>query len=115
MMYLIHAEGTNLYKIGQSQDPSRRLNELRNDSPVKLGIVGYPGLFPEDFWHWVFADKRQHGEWFELEEADLYLLAQMENTSVRIMQTTASVQTIFRFVAGALLHYANRSDSCGAQ
>lgn len=68
-VYLIHAEGTDRYKIGRSVNPVVRLEQLKGQSPYPLRII-------ECFWspdaiadeigiHKMFAEYRAHGEWFE--------------------------------------------------
>lgn len=68
-VYLIHAEGTNRYKIGRTIDISRRVAELTYQSPYPLEIISY---FKSDYpsedelaLHEKFADRRVHGEWFK--------------------------------------------------
>lgn len=68
-VYLIHAVGTDRYKIGRSVNPVARLEQLKGQAPYPLVIVN-------DFWtpdaiadekqlHKTFASNRVHGEWFE--------------------------------------------------
>jgi len=68
-VYLIHAVGTDRYKIGRSINPPVRLETLKKQSPYPLQIV-------ECFWspdaiadeigiHKIFAEYRAYGEWFE--------------------------------------------------
>jgi hypothetical protein len=60
-------------KIGTSGDVSRRLRTLQTASPrpltVRLVLPG--GVDLEKRFHDHFADKRRHGEWFELTEQDI--------------------------------------------
>lgn len=70
-VYVVHAEGTDRYKIGIASNLRRRLASLRAMSPVPLKLV----LFIErrnrrdcskherDL-HLRFAGSRLHGEWF---------------------------------------------------
>lgn len=69
-VYLIHAAGTNRYKIGRTVNPIVRLGQLQKQSPYPLRIV-------ESFWspdaiadekalHSEFFESRVLGEWFEL-------------------------------------------------
>ncbi|MEW5859541.1 MAG: GIY-YIG nuclease family protein [Cyanobacteriota bacterium] len=68
-VYLIHAIGTDRYKIGRSINPPVRLETLKKQSPYPLQIV-------ECFWtpdaiadeltiHKRWQHLRQYGEWFE--------------------------------------------------
>lgn len=69
-VYLLHALGTNRFKIGQSEDPVKRQNAINNLSspfPVKL-IACYPvpdSYREEQRLHHEFKSQRVHGEWFE--------------------------------------------------
>jgi hypothetical protein len=67
-VYLIHAVGTDRYKIGRSVNPPVRLETLKKQSPYPLQIV-------ECFWtpdaitdekklHIYFKSDRVYGEWF---------------------------------------------------
>lgn len=38
-IYLIHAEGTNLYKIGISNNPEKRLKSLQTANPYSLKLI----------------------------------------------------------------------------
>ncbi|WP_292808879.1 GIY-YIG nuclease family protein [Nostoc sp. JL23] len=71
-VYLIHAIGTDRYKIGRSVNPVTRLETLKKQSPYPLQIV-------ECFWtpdaiaderslHLFFKQFRAHGEWFGFHE-----------------------------------------------
>ena len=74
-VYLLHAQGTNRFKIGHSQDPIRRQNAINNASspfPIKL-ITCY--LSPdahneEQKLHREFKERRVYGEWFEFDSVD---------------------------------------------
>lgn len=72
-IYVIHAVGTNRYKIGRSTEPKTRLRQLsQKQSPYPLELI-------EKFWsidtitdeqglHRSLAGFRVHGEWFEFED-----------------------------------------------
>jgi len=71
-LYLIASDEVGLVKIGFSEDPKRRLNELQLVSAYKLRLhasfivpVGCGRVF-EDLLHRVFSHCRTHGEWFKL-------------------------------------------------
>lgn len=72
-VYLVHAVGTDRYKIGRSVNPVARLEQLKGQSPYPLQIL-------ECFWspdaaadekglHERFANNRVYGEWFEFEDS----------------------------------------------
>lgn len=71
-VYLIHAVGTNRYKIGRTVNPIARFTELKKQSPYPLQIV-------DSFWtpdavkdetnlHTKIRGCRVYGEWFENNE-----------------------------------------------
>lgn len=76
----LHGDG--LIKVGMSDDPYRRLNDLQSGSPVELRIVEvygfdtrYEAAILERSFHLAHADARRHGEWFDVDvdEADFWL------------------------------------------
>ncbi len=68
-VYLIHAQGTNRYKIGRSIDPVSRYKTLQTQSPYPLVILDcFPTLdaaTDEAYLHETLKEFRVHGEWFE--------------------------------------------------
>lgn len=67
-VYLIGSPGSPLVKIGWTDNPERRLRHLQTGSPVPLKLLALfeGGHIVEAELHRRFADKRQHGEWFDL-------------------------------------------------
>ncbi|MFH8483578.1 GIY-YIG nuclease family protein [Streptomyces sp. NPDC018055] len=69
-IYLIGTPGISTVKIGRTVNLSARLAKIQNMCPVPLQILfsapGGPAC--EAALHAAFADKRSHGEWFDLEE-----------------------------------------------
>lgn len=66
--YIVWATGTNLYKIGFSNDVDRRIGSLKSGSPHPLEVIlTVPGTHVEKILHGIFADYRKHGEWFEFD------------------------------------------------
>ncbi|GAG91470.1 unnamed protein product, partial [marine sediment metagenome] len=59
------------YKIGQSHNPERRLQDLRAASPHKLHLIGYINSNIEGRLHKKFCGKRVRGEWFILDPDDI--------------------------------------------
>lgn len=59
--------GGDFIKIGWSQDPDRRRNDLSTGSPFKLEVIGkVPGSGEdEQSFHRAFSHLRTNGEWFE--------------------------------------------------
>lgn len=68
--YLIHADGTKRYKVGQTFDPQRRIVELNCGSPFTLRLLtAIPwGVLSEEEFHSRYADRRVKGEWFEFKK-----------------------------------------------
>lgn len=78
-IYVIAETGTALVKIGMTDDPKARLNQLQTANPRKL----YHRLLwsfgdrktasdVEAFLHEVFATTRREGEWFEICDGDVF-------------------------------------------
>ncbi len=69
-VYLIHAEGTDRYKIGRSVNPVARHQTLQKQSPYPLKIVDsfwtMDTVHDEAYIHERCKDNRKYGEWFEL-------------------------------------------------
>jgi len=74
-LYLLHATGTDRYKIGITRQLTSRIRAIASQSPYPIQFVAhYPSgdiWSDEQFWHKHFADRRVHGEWFELGEQDV--------------------------------------------
>ena len=75
MLYVIEAEGTNLFKIGKADDPFVRFQQLTTMSPVPLHLLHIiqsdTSIKAEGYLHRKYADRRAHGEWFQLTQEDL--------------------------------------------
>ncbi|MFJ8855661.1 GIY-YIG nuclease family protein [Streptomyces sp. NPDC102437] len=67
-VYLIGSAASTLVKIGWSDNPERRLRDLQTGSPLPLQLLAVfeGGAVVEAKLHRRFADKRRHGEWFDL-------------------------------------------------
>ncbi|MFJ1562502.1 GIY-YIG nuclease family protein [Streptomyces mirabilis] len=67
-VYLNGSPDSPLVKIGWSDDPERRLRGFQTGSPVPLQLLAVfeGGHYVEAELHRRFADKRVHGEWFDL-------------------------------------------------
>lgn len=72
-IYLIHAQGTDRYKIGlTTRHPEARLSELNSSqSPYPLELIDWfetdNVTDDEGYLHEKFASYRVHGEWFQLD------------------------------------------------
>ena len=73
-VYLIKG-GDGTYKIGIARDPKNRLQRLQTSASVKLELVATMPTQAmhrtESALHAQYADKRKHGEWFALTDADV--------------------------------------------
>lgn len=70
-VYLIHALGTNRYKIGRSVNPIVRFETLKKQSPYPLQIIDCfwtpDSIEDEKRLHQYFKSDRVFGEWFVFE------------------------------------------------
>lgn len=75
MVYFIKQQNTDLYKIGHSADPVKRLTQLQTGSPEKLLIVKtYPGGEElETHFHEKFLHLHVRGGWFKDESDEIRL------------------------------------------
>ncbi|WP_414624021.1 GIY-YIG nuclease family protein [Calothrix sp. CCY 0018] len=79
-IYLIHAVGTNRYKIGKTiRDVEIRYKELNSkQSPYPLKCMGYIETHNlrevEKILHDTFKDSRVHGEWFCFDKKDIRMV-----------------------------------------
>ena len=74
-VYLIHAIGTNRYKIGRTQDVAKRFKTLKQQAPFPLELIHSLKVLDaagfERKLHLKYAAKRKHDEWFELTAAQV--------------------------------------------
>ena len=70
-VYVIHAEGTDLHKIGVAVCAKKRLQTLQKGFPYRLDLVAVVDVPPGEIFqyerhlHRLMADCRVEGEWFE--------------------------------------------------
>lgn len=73
-IYLIR-NSANLYKIGFSKEPEKRLAQLQTSHAERLDMIGcrydHRASFLEKGLHKCYADKHVRGEWFALAETDI--------------------------------------------
>lgn len=80
--YLYVFQCGQLFKIGQSENPRRRVRQLRGATPFpvvvihKLRTIFYREIERE--LHAMFASKRTRGEWFSLNADDLDLIKRVD-------------------------------------
>lgn len=68
-VYLIHATGSDYYKIGLSNNPEKRLATLRHTNPFGITDLKLVRTIKSNRWvecqlHWRYDKQRQKGEWF---------------------------------------------------
>lgn len=73
IVYLVHASGTNLYKIGMTiNNVQKRVSELQTGSPHELKCIAAlqsdEAHVMESRLHHRFKNYRVRGEWFEFDE-----------------------------------------------
>jgi hypothetical protein len=72
-VYIIRAGP--LHKIGKSKDVSRRIKELQRSNPYQIDLIMHIKTKQmsdmEAYLHEMCANKRDNGEWFELNEYDI--------------------------------------------
>ena len=80
MSYIYLIKSSFGYKIGKANDPFSRFSMIQTSNPEKLEIVH---LFPveekyaheiEKKYHKIFKDKRIIGEWFKLDDTDIFIM-----------------------------------------
>lgn len=74
-VYFIKNHSDNLIKIGKTRDLKLRLSQLKYQFGDQLELVhsiqSDKAIQMEKDVHEKFADKRKHGEWFDLSEIDI--------------------------------------------
>lgn len=116
-VYLMYDPFTNLYKIGRSDDPEQRLNQLRN--PANFGTIPAAPteyvlieawLVPdtmEALFHRRFADYRVRGEWFDMSS----FIESLGASSISVADATPEIISSFlsRTLKTCQRFYAERS------
>ena len=75
--YLIRAN--NLFKIGQSKCPTKRLKQLQTACASKMKLVGFGTEITEKQLHLLYKNKKVSGEWFKLSQKDVQKILQLLN------------------------------------
>ena len=74
-VYLIRAKDQNLYKIGKSINPEKRVQSIIGSLPMKAEVIHIAWFedhsYAEQMFHDTFSKTRQNGEWFVLEDEDV--------------------------------------------
>ena len=84
-VYLIHAEDTNRYKIGTTQNVDDRINAMKTGCPHELRLVKSinGGIGTEKHMHKKFKKYRKKGEWFEFKDVNT-VINYMENLNTSL-------------------------------
>lgn len=65
-VYILHAEGTNRFKIGYSAKPQNRCQDINQQSPFPIKLIHYypsdDAYRDEQKLHKMFNHRRVHGE-----------------------------------------------------
>lgn len=77
-IYVVQFGDNNIFKIGISSDPNRRLIDMQTASPYLLSII-YIAEFEdreraqtmEHLFHNWFKNKQMYGEWFEVKSGEI--------------------------------------------
>jgi len=74
-VYIIQLGETDIYKIGFSIDPQKRIKQLQRKSPIPLNLLwwnfGHDYKSIEKYLHHRFREQRVQGEWFQLSTEDI--------------------------------------------
>jgi len=89
-VYIIQAVDTNLYKIGKSQKPYNRINNIKTACPYKINIkwfIEYDDKKEdvEKDLHNLFKESHQKGEWFEISNKELFEILKKNGYENRIV------------------------------
>ena len=76
-VYLLCDVASNLYKIGVSREnPYKRISQLQTGNGNEIHLISYHKTeYPfklEKHLHFVYGDKRKNGEWFKLDDDDVF-------------------------------------------
>lgn len=81
LMGALESNGFTRIKIGIADNPATRADQLQTGHDGRLMLAGSylmrDAESMEKFLHYVFKDKRIHGEWFDLSDVDTGPLGEM--------------------------------------
>lgn len=74
-VYLMRDENTGYTKIGCSKEPDKREKTLQSEKPTITLLHAWKGTVKEEKeLHSQFSSKRVRGEWFDLDEFEIWLI-----------------------------------------
>lgn len=88
--YVMHSAERNIYKIGMSRSPDRRLMQLKQIEAIpdlmithKISCYDRPQAYEVEYLlHHTYRAKKLAGEWFQLDKSDIRSLRRMHTASV---------------------------------
>lgn len=84
-VYLMHAVGTDMYKVGLSINPEKRAEKLDCESPHRVVLVHKILVDQmkriEDYFHSLFRDNHVKGEWFRLDEFEVKMFCALDGNN----------------------------------
>ncbi|MBT7349619.1 GIY-YIG nuclease family protein [candidate division WWE3 bacterium] len=104
-LYVI-LSGNGLYKIGKSQNPKTRFNQINSGSPVECYFI-FQKEYDENSknlekeYHDMFANKRIRGEWFDLDEKDVHKILEDDEDAKEFVSLAKSVGKISFYLSMA--------------
>lgn len=90
-IYLIKDHSfTGHIKVGKSVRPDERIQRISGQMPIEVELELLDTFYTDDMHrkerilHMFFADKRQRGEWFSLNETDINLIHDYMNQKIKL-------------------------------
>lgn len=77
--YLILDTGSNLLKIGRSQNPNSRIKNMQIGCGSTLKLIHVFNADIEQILHYRFEKNRKHGEWFDVSASDVLYIARTDD------------------------------------
>jgi hypothetical protein len=128
-VYLVWAKGTDMYKIGSSQYPEKRLPQLQTGSPVELELIATKAVesyeFEEKRLHVYWSQFRKQGEWFQFHPVmipkvldsfglrDKWSLSQIEKAQSEAFDAAElAIKSAINDSAGDLRKYMDARSKC---
>ncbi len=94
-IYLMHAKGTEFFKIGRSFDPTQREYQLNDTkAPFEIELLKQISTAKvkraEHILHEYFSKKRIRGEWFRLDPFELHTIMSLNENNMNQCLTDSS-------------------------
>ena len=113
-IYIIHAVGTSFYKIGISEKPTIRLNDLQTACPHELKLIACYSGYNHQEWtvHRSHRRERIRGEWFALSDQQVKIICLWLEEQSKLVEETkdrSPKESIERLVIGGKAEKPKRS------